>query len=189
MIIPAGFAQVTIFYGGANLPHGAANTWGIDLPSSPDLDLIAGQMFEAWDNVWPANADAGARMERCLVKAGPNETGATGEHSAIVNGSVVSQGLPPNTAILVQKLTGFGGRKGKGRMYLPAPAGTAAAETGLVDSTIVTDLNDRLSTFLDLLALNGTPMVLLHDEELIPTPVTTLKCSVRYATQRRRQRR
>jgi len=70
---------------------------------------------------WAAVLDNNASIVRTLtVKGDGTENFTTGESTAAptVGGAALTC-PPPNWAMLVQKKTGFGGRKNRGRMYMP----------------------------------------------------------------------
>jgi hypothetical protein len=105
--------------------------------------------------------------------------------------------LPPNCAVLLQKRTGLGGRKNRGRLYMPhsVPEG-AVNEAGIIDSVWVATHNTQAAIWMDRLTNGGgtstpTPMVVLHSlpSDPLPTPVTQLIAQSTLATQRRRLRR
>lgn len=105
--------------------------------------------------------------------------------------------LPPNSAYLVRKRTDLGGRRGRGRMYLPCVAEGAVDNVGNVSSGTVAAIQTALDEWHEhLTALVGGrlyPPVVLHRSEGIgtepaPTPVTRFTIDSKIATQRRRLR-
>lgn len=99
---------------------------------------------------------------------------------------------PINTAYLVRKSTGLGGRRNRGRMYIP---GVLADELG-DDATITTTkfaalqlaVNDWLAAVVAI--ANVDEMVILHQGLTpgTPTPVVSLTLEEKVATQRGRLR-
>jgi len=106
-------------------------------------------------------------------------------------GSLAGSAPPVNCAVLVRKSTAMGGRKGRGRMFLPAglaPEGTVDA-AGVLQSGTVTGLQGRLNTFRTTMATEGLPLYLLHDDPAItPNEITSFGVQSKMATQRRRMR-
>lgn len=105
---------------------------------------------------------------------------------------------PPSVSLLVQKATNLGGRRGRGRVYIPWVTQEAAInDVGNIDGTsLAVRQQNALNWFLALEnggipANTPTPMVVLHDEagagvEPAPTPVVGLVVSQLVANQRRR---
>jgi hypothetical protein len=104
--------------------------------------------------------------------------------------------LPQNSAYLVHKRTSYGGRGGRGRMFLPGVRENEVDSIGAVTAGTVTTFNTALSNWLTaIFAAAGTDgMVLLHDSvgafaAVAPYIVTGLNLDPVIATQRRRLRR
>lgn len=96
---------------------------------------------------------------------------------------------PPNTAVLVRKVTGLAGRINRGRMYLPPPVETVVGNDGLLNPSEVTNYQNGADQFLADLAASSIPMVILHtDPAITPTAVQDLVVENKVATQRRRLR-
>lgn len=117
-------------------------------------------------------------------------------------GTLGANALTQNVASLFKKATASGGRRNRGRMFVPGPAETTVDAAGNWDPAVLASLNTAAETFLDeLIALNYR-MVILHParpappvkpppaaiDEAPPTEVTTLILDPRIATQRRRLR-
>ena len=94
--------------------------------------------------------------------------------------------------MLVHKVTAVGGRRGRGRAYIPGAPATAIDNTGVVDSAYMVANQPRLTTFGTACATNDIGLVVLHGGEgTLPVPydVTNLVLDGKVATQRRRLRR
>lgn len=107
-----------------------------------------------------------------------------------VTGTKTEAPLPPNTSFLVRKGTARGGRRGRGRMFLP-PAWTGEINVdanGNITSGNVTALNLLLSNLLDDMDTAGIPAVLLHSDGGTPDAITAMIAQPLVATQRRRLR-
>jgi len=152
-----------------------------------------------------ANADEvstiAATFFRDVIGSSYTYTGATitvgNDGGGIIFESVAGQGagigesqsVPQNTAYLFRKTTALGGRKGRGRMYVPGVGETVVNAAGVLTAARITTVNASASTFVIQLAISNNPMVLLHSDPLVaPTPVTNLLCQPVVATQRRRLR-
>lgn len=194
MQIPTGFAQVNFRFTGSNLPQGAEMTLGVD------LDLLGGQtptdIGELVRDEWvAANIDScylnTMTMSSVLVKFGPNATGPSAVVSATAVGTATGESVPPNVAGLIRKNTGFGGRTGRGRMYLPGLPDNQVQEDGDLTPTWLTSLETVFGDFyVNLLAANCPP-VLLHAPGSpvgAPMPLTGFTVDPKVATQRGRLR-
>jgi hypothetical protein len=118
----------------------------------------------------------------------------TYEYDASNAGSEPSFPMWPNTAILVRKGTDLGGRRNRGRMYVPGAAiRSAISVAGVIDSLFLADFNTNLATFLSTVnagtGFNATELGVLHSEPpSAPAEITSLVAQPKVATQRRRLR-
>lgn len=117
---------------------------------------------------------------------------------AVVTAAVGTGGgtpLPNNCAYLVKKSTDLGGRRNRGRMYLPCPSEADVDGAGLVLSASVTALNVQTAKLLPGGAIHtafgvlGDPVVLHESGSQTPATISSLTCQTKIATQRRRMRR
>jgi hypothetical protein len=136
--------------------------------------------------------DSSASFDRIRVSVGD----ASGEDLveeraiAIVGGQSVNT-APPNCAVLVHKRTTRGGRRGRGRFFLPwSISASNIQENGMITAGEVVSLQSAMDNFLTQLDTGGTPMRLLHQpggtEEGGPNVVTALVVDPMISTQRRR---
>jgi hypothetical protein len=96
----------------------------------------------------------------------------------------------PQVALLIEKRSAVGGRKNRGRMYIPgipeagvSPAGNL--ETGYA-AAVTSDVADL---FGDLVTVDGVDnLVIFHGTSLTPTHISSLTLDPQVATQRRRLR-
>lgn len=191
MIIPAGYAQVNIIWGGPDYPTGAQCTFGIKHTSHGGTAAevatdVAGQTTFQLADFWGSEVS----WDECLVKFGPNDTGpaATVPGGGLGTGGAASNW--PAASVLVRKNTNFGGRKGRGRMFWPAPGDAAIDDGGQIQGTFVTDFNVALASWVAGMDGIGLPLYLLHaDPSDIPMLITSCTADLTLATQRRRQRR
>jgi hypothetical protein len=106
-------------------------------------------------------------------------------------GGKANSSLPPNCALLVHKNTSRGGRRGRGRMFIPWWVGEGDCdEMGLVSAGVLTTYQTALNVFLTQLGTRNVPMVLLHGPGRTATPgpdvVLSLTPDRLISTQRRR---
>jgi len=98
--------------------------------------------------------------------------------------------LPKNCCVLITKRSASGGRKNKGRAYLPPTRFTEADvdANGVLASLYVTSINDSLASFLTLMDTAGYEPVIHHSDGSPGTAITSMDCGSLIATQRRRLR-
>jgi len=126
----------------------------------------------------------------------PYEATASG---ATQVGLVAATFAPPNVSLLVKKLTARGGKKNRGRTYLPFSMPTAdISENGTVSGGMVGVWQGNFDDFLSQLDTDATPMVIKNQLFDTPLPphfvehvtigerVTSMEVETLIATQRRR---
>lgn len=191
--IPPGFAEAIVPITNAASPHVASVTFGIDLSAvTAGAATAANLVMGAW------NTGISALMDSETV-AGPTTlvVGQDGGPPLTVigtdtfNGLESTASLPANCAVLCKKTSATGGRRGRGRFFLPWAVGEAFVdEGGIISSARVTAINAGLDTFLTSLASTDVPMVLLHSPGIStagpPSVVTGLTADRLIGTQRRR---
>lgn len=194
VVITPGFAEATqqFILTGARNPFSV--TLGINPAPGDDAEIIAGLVRSQWNtHVWTPSvkptvyALGPCRVERKLL-SGELEVFTVETITQGTNGTV--QILPPNCALLAQKRTGLGGRKNRGRMFVP-PFMLNEADVdanGLINpSTLATVQGWFTSLFNGLDAVTQSP-VLFHSDGSIPTQLTSFSLQNRIATQRERLR-
>lgn len=193
LIIPTGFAQATIPLNHVAVVREAVTTFGVDSSNAGgDYEGLADGIMTVWEAEVAPILDAD-------VTAGPVElaVGQDGGENLVAVGSTTSVGnrvistVSPNVAVLVRKRTARGGRRGRGRMYVPwAAQDSAVDEAGTINPTEMGLLQGAFADFLTALNANAADMYLLHNEGLstpgAPNLVTTLSVDNLVATQRRR---
>ncbi len=189
MTIPVGFAQVTHNIGGTAMAHPAAVVYGVDIVGAATPDEAAETAHGLYTDFIMKWATAATSLESTLVKFGPDATGPSGIFAADEPGLVAGAGSPSNCAYLIRKNSALGGRRGRGRMYVPGVAESQVGDDGDLDNSFASDFQDDINNFWLALGLANMPMVILHDDATSPTPVTSLVLQAQIATQRRRLRR
>lgn len=107
------------------------------------------------------------------------------------SGGASAESVPNNTAILVRKSTGLGGRRGRGRMFIPGPSRDQIEATGAMSGAYRTSWQNAVDGLLDFATLdaNVDRAVLFHQTApFVPTEIVSLTVEQRVATQRRRMR-
>jgi hypothetical protein len=112
--------------------------------------------------------------------------------------AATSTTIPQNSAYLIRKSTGVGGRRNQGRFYFPGVLENSVNDQGVIDASQIAGQNTAFANFLAEFDTNPTfrGMFIMHSYPpgtngplLPPTKVTSLICQPVIATQRRRLRR
>lgn len=209
MIIPEGFAQITVRFEGNGAPRGAAVVYGVENLTGQTALQIATAARGAWNTGLMALLNSSVSATTWLAKLGPVETGPSAEVGGAIAGGVASaDGANPAMSFLVTKNTDRGGRRGKGRMYLPGVTDTQVSNNGTITALTVTNLQTELNELRTNHIVANIPMVLLHGPPTVwtlvdgqprrvpiggnfndtPDHVTSLVLDDTVATQRRRLR-
>ena len=127
---------------------------------------------------------------------GHADLGVTGGDNIRVDGLATTPGLQvsdatqQNTAWLIKKSTLVGGRKGRGRMFVPGAVDGFVSPSGVLDpsyrDSLQTAVENMVAAILGLTGING--ITLFHEEEVAGSPIIALTVDNRVATQRRRMR-
>ena len=143
---------------------------------------------------WATFISGGSNWTNNLLLTGvtvlQNPGGLTAATAQTANGADGNPANPPNVAVLIRKNTATGGRRGRGRMYMPGVAQVAQLEGGFLTTAFQAAAQAGANTLLSGMATDDTPMVVLHDTLAggIPAGVTSLTVQTILATQRRRIR-
>jgi len=106
-----------------------------------------------------------------------------------LGGSHSTSPAPTNIAWLVRKESALGGRKNRGRMYLPGMGEVDVDGVGNISSTSQTAVQAGLDALVNDLATANFDPVILHNSVLTPTAVTFLTVEPLAGTQRQRMRK
>jgi len=149
---------------------------------------LATVLHDAWGDTLLTRQIATCSLEKTRVKFGPNATGPFAEYTEIRSGPRNEDAEAPSVAVLVEKVTNFGGRANRGRFFVPGISYGDVAVGGGLASEPQTFFQTQANAFLARLDTEGLDMVLLHGASSDPTTVTSLNVDGRAATQRRRLR-
>lgn len=197
-IIPPGFAEATLTVRHSQVNRAAAVVFGVTArggDASPDVQ--AGLVFTAFMDTLGLRLDAHTTIGPLRLAIGQDGGDPVlGFSGSPAQGGRTMNSTSPAVAALLRKRSALGGRRGRGRMYLPwACAEADVSEGGFISGTTLSGLREEADNFLEALQEPGTlmPMVLLHSPGTTPvpppTPVTQLQAEEIVATQRRRQQR
>jgi hypothetical protein len=199
VVIPPLFAVI-----GIQLRHSADPapwfvTWGANCQDANDDVIAIGEKacaaFMSWSTwisdevvVEGAQVTYGAVLDQDPIRQFVPNAGASEGDSTVGM-------LPQNCALLVRKNTGLGGRKNRGRFFLPGMVSEEGVNNvGIIDTADRTAYQGGADAFLAALGTGDLilPMVILHndygDDTPDPTPVTSLTVDSTISTQRRRLR-
>jgi len=199
LIIPTGFAQVQLPLSHALSLRSALVTWGIDITDAAgDFVQVADDMPSVFGNAFGSEMASDVTIGPATIRVGQDGGDPLAvEGSATTTASETAAIAPSSVALLVKKASATGGRRGRGRMYIPWIVQDAAVdEVGMIaGASLPTYQGDATAFFNDLAAgTTGdyvTPMVILHDSsgagpEPSPSVVTGLTVDGMVANQRRR---
>lgn len=197
LIIPAGYANVTLLWASSRFVTGRAVTVfgaGEDLGDDPtSLNTFAAQVYDATVEHLVPLLDNNAQFLGVEVD-GPT---TRAEQLGTVVGGSNQLSIVVNSALLVKKSNDRRGRRAQGRMFLPMIVpGEQVEENGIIVGSVVTTRQEALTDWYeDWQTASGVPMVILQNSEgasapISPPPVVQqLIVDPKIATQRRRMRR
>lgn len=193
VIIPPGYGEAQYLFGSPD-PDGSQPmaTMGVIL-SDPGSDAMAEDLYDAFISSGCLSTMSshwqliGVRL-RTGDDPGP---GPTYEHTETTNGGESGDPVPAQCATLIAKRTALGGRKNRGRFYLPGLLASHVDTDGSIKSgtlsTLQTAFNNLLITYNTITGVGGA--VVLHSGAGAPAEVTDLRVEGSLASQRRRARR
>lgn len=190
----ADYAQVVMKWSSTSTASGVAiNTFGVRWDIAGTLGDVCTAFATAWDNDMAARqSDAYTLTEVTAF----NET-TVGSASASIAGGASSAQTPPNTAVLVEKVTTARGPRGRGRVFLAGYIPEAEVnDAGVIDPATVASIQSNVTDFYTNILISGEveDFVIIQNAEgssspLDPPPVVTaLQVDSVVATQRGRLR-
>jgi hypothetical protein len=196
VIIPVGFAQVSMDMYLTGDPEVQTTTLGLDVDAGDDdpavladtvFNIVTGTnrpfALSRVQNIWTIGPF------RCTIMTATGPL--TGVGAQVLPGTGSVGGLPQNCSWLIRKSTARGGRKGRGRMYVP-PCDLMegnVSETGVINSSIRNTHTTEWNSVRTDLTTAGNAPVLLHSDGTVPDTITVFTCDNRIASQRRRLRK
>lgn len=199
--LPPGYIDCTLVMSRDTDPDPYSITFGVEIKTPPwtqsDNDDLADAVRDALSTITSNQTT----MLRFTSKVGSDGEGPIIESTINQDGTRVGALAVQNTAILVRKITGLGGRYNRGRFYFPDVIESNVLQNGEVEASERATLQPNFNTLLDVcrgvgagVGLNTSNMVLIHNPRPgeatpTPTPVSSLLVDQFAATQRRRLRR
>lgn len=200
VLIPDGYAQVTLNWTNVFTSRVYSTVLGVKQDDAT-ADEIGETVSTAWSTSLKDPLDASISLSTLTIRVGPStgpDPGLAIDYPVNLPGNEAMSGVPCNSALLVKKLTAFGGRANRGRNYWPGLLAEGNVdEVGNVESSHVSYLQ---GIFLDFFGKLGSgndvttspcPLVILHDETsptTTPRLVVAVQVQPLIATQRRRVR-
>ena len=197
VIIPPGFAQVFFRFRCTGDNEEMLTSIGVRTTGSPpDPSALAVDMADAWLDAWPASDLSNTfTFWGTRVFIGNDGDPIIGETTGTTAGTGSNAALPNNCAILMQKRTALGGRRNRGRCFIPSGylPEIGVDQAGVIAGGTLTSLSGNASDLFTRLTSGGVEsdqVVVLHSSSpSTPTPVTALTIAGKIATQRTRMRR
>jgi hypothetical protein len=186
-------ANVSYFFQHNASTRRSCITFGV-LPAVADAASVANAALAAFTDTGSLKSKMSSNVTLARIKVSlGTDTGEdlVSELNTAAVGTSVSPTLPGNDAVLVHKRSARGGRRGRGRIFIPwfVPE-TNVGENGIIDSSYVVTLGTCVSAWFTALGTRNIPMQILHQPgetpEGVPTPVTSLSVDPLISTQRRR---
>jgi hypothetical protein len=197
--IPVGFGHVVHSLRLTGDPEPMAVTFGVEL--QPDVPLfpngLAENLHQQFGSAWATTLGNPYTLVQTEIRYPLGDQGGFGLGVFVGDIAMVNAGsfLPQNCAFLVHKRTGLGGRRHRGRLYLPGVNEALVDDKGLMSSTALSGVNAAALAWLNgVKSLEAVEnMVVLHTKPIgpavfAPTPITTLNLDPVLGTQRRRLR-
>lgn len=188
-VIPNGFAQITAFFTGTGVPRGAACTIGLNPQDGLNPIDVLNELDEDFTTLHQALATSTVTLSLLRCKFGPNTTGPFAELPVGAAGTQGPNSAPPNVALLIEKVTGAGGRSGRGRMFWPGVPEGVVDTGGLIAGASLTQFQNACTAFLAAVQADGHELILLHSTPgPLPIVINALNVDPVVATQRDRLR-
>lgn len=196
VLIPVGYTQVVYVFRGPGATKNSTMTLGAHYGTGSDVEDIAGA---AYDLVTAGVGDNLCEAASMLVgwqflgtdvtymdESGP----LIASYRSTVTGTKDGSPLPVNCSFLVSKSSATGGRKGRGRWFVPPfMLGESGVDgQGQISSGIIPTLQGYLDQVMSQNTAIGFGACILHSVAGTPAEITAMTLQPQIATQRRRLR-
>jgi hypothetical protein len=160
-----GFADCSYELRHALMSRSAFLTFGIDNAGTDPTAVAVGvsAAFGATGSLFTA-IDSQVTLVRTRVALGTDGgEDNVGLSSQVIACTATLNSTPPNCAVLVHKRTSRGGRRGRGRLYIPWAASNAlTSENGSVIAADITRVQNAVTAWSNALSSGPGALVLLH---------------------------
>ena len=196
VIVPEGFSNVTLLWLSNGAPRYKTISFGVTGPIADpdDAQTIADNMFgyftAAGRPCVAANMVNTWSFEGVSVTQTVDGFPVLGQHFVHIQGTKTGPSDSSNTAMIVKKRTSAGGRRNRGRMFMPAAAldETVIDQNGFISAASVTLLQAMWDSVYGAIVGALYIPVLFHSDGGVPTGVTQFSVESQVGTQRRRMR-
>lgn len=180
LTIPTGFGEAAWHFTSTSGTPDFVTTCGVDLSDAGgDFAGAAEALWDYYAGSIMQETSNHVQITRCVLRVGNDGPTSAYEssHTPVGGGSAGAHG-PLSMAIIARKVTNVGGRRGRGRMFMPGTAGEGTVdESGRVLEVHAALVNTKLNTLQSYME-NGNanhqvvlPPVLLHSDGSTPTPI------------------
>jgi hypothetical protein len=199
LVLPTSFYNAHYHFELDGGVHSNSFALAAQLNAGVDPDDLAHDLYDAFVVGYDiANMYSQWAIVGVTVEVNPGAGIVTGEWMDVSHGlGGGAETSPPNTSLIVKKLTGFASRAQRGRMYFPpfSLADDDVNDNGTIDATplatIVTNFN-AWQTQIFIESAETDSLFLLHEQASpgpgTPTLITSFVIEELVATQRRRLR-
>jgi hypothetical protein len=199
LVLPTSFYNASYRWSVGGVDHQMSFALAGQLNTGVDADTFASDLAEAWLVGYdPGNWYSAWTFRGCHVIINTGAGFASGESDPGEPGTGGgAETVPPNTAMIFRKGTGFAGAGNRGRMYMPgfSLADADVNNDGTIDATPLATIAINLENWLTETLTNVTAVdgfFLLHEQASpgpgTPTAITQFLLEDTVATQRRRLR-
>lgn len=193
-IIPPGYAECSMEFWLAGYLRPAVITQGFKINGSVGSSYNVADQFDlAFAGSFAALFDNNVTMRNAKAVIGQDGSDPIVQVSTTQTAGTSSrESTAPALALMVTKNTNLGGRKHRGRNYMPwALADSDVAENGAVNPARLNSWAAALDEYMDFIIGPTSDLldepVILHTDPTVPTPVTSFTPNPAIRTQRRRQ--
>lgn len=196
VLIPVGYGEGVWIFRGPGATKNCTMTMGFHDGSVSTAGTVAGDLYDAVNSGVSDNLCEATSMVVGWQLLGTDFTymddsgPILGSYRVTTTGTKSGSPLPTNCAFLASKGTATGGRKGRGRWFIPPfMLGESGVDgNGIIDSGILPTLQGYLDAVMAQFVTLDLHPVLLHSTAGTPAPITALTLQSQLATQRRRMR-
>lgn len=191
IVVPVGSCLVQARFTNSS-GHNCQNSCSYDL-TSVFTQVTADAASDQLAAVYKSQLSTASRFNGVHVIVGNDGPPIEFDSNSSAGAGLVSASLmTPQVQGLIRKSTAFGGRKNRGRMFIPDMVETQVDDTGNIDSTGRGKLTAIANAWFDMTsadAVYGDPQILHTDGVTAPTVITAIVTETRVATLRRRYTR
>jgi len=197
--VPGGYSQCRFIWSCVGLTDPMGTTLGV-FSAEGDKAAMAADISVAFiSTILAAGGNMGTDWTYNGLELTTSDVGGptVDQATASLAGTLPNPTVVANTATLVRKNTALGGRKNRGRLFIP-PYGLFESEVnsaGFLNAGTITAVTGMWNAFLAALAVQSITPYLYHqyDPDLaelpeVPTEIISFACQPQVATQRLRMR-